>query len=326
MPQVLFCPLPALYLNLPVWPLKVCCGPSPGPVPAGGLVYISAAHHGLELPSTADLERFCQKLNRLKPVEEPTMERPLWRHLTTLDLTLLGVGGMVGLGLYVLTGFVAKKLAGPAVLISFGMAAMASLLAGLCYAEFGARVPHTGSAYLFTCMFMAELWAFLVGWNVFLEYLTAGAAVARACSGYLDAIFSRSISSFTKVHVGIWQVPFLAQYPDFLAAGIIVLASTFISCGARVSSWLKQTFSGINLVFILFIIILGFVLARSHNWSAEEGGFAPFGFTGIRAGTATCFCAFVGFDVIVASSEEAQNPKQAVPMAIAISLGLAAGA
>uniref|UniRef100_A0A8C4LT53 Cationic amino acid transporter C-terminal domain-containing protein n=1 Tax=Equus asinus TaxID=9793 RepID=A0A8C4LT53_EQUAS len=278
------------------------------------------------LPSTASLVPFCQKLNRLKTLEESPRETPPRRLLTTLDLTLLGVGGMVGSGLYVLTGFVAKKLAGPAVLISFGMAAMASLLAALCYAEFGARVPRTGSAYLFTYISMGELWAFLVGWNVLLEYLTAGAAVARACSGYLDAIFSRSISSFTEAHVGIWQVPFLAQYPDFLAAGIIVLASTFISCGGRVSSWLKHTFSGINLVVILFIIILGFVLARPHNWSAEEGGFAPFGFAGIMAGTATCFCAFVGFDVIAASSEEAQNPKQAVPMAIAISLGLAAGA
>ncbi|XP_070484387.1 cationic amino acid transporter 4-like isoform X3 [Equus przewalskii] len=278
------------------------------------------------LPSTAGLVPFCQKLNRLKTLEESPRETPPRRLLTTLDLTLLGVGGMVGSGLYVLTGFVAKKLAGPAVLISFGMAAMASLLAALCYAEFGARVPRTGSAYLFTYISMGELWAFLVGWNVLLEYLTAGAAVARACSGYLDAIFSRSISSFTEAHVGIWQVPFLAQYPDFLAAGIIVLASTFISCGGRVSSWLKHTFSGINLVVILFIIILGFVLARPHNWSAEEGGFAPFGFAGIMAGTATCFCAFVGFDVIAASSEEAQNPKQAVPMAIAISLGLAAGA
>ncbi|XP_008840489.1 cationic amino acid transporter 4 [Nannospalax galili] len=278
------------------------------------------------LPSTACLARFCQKLNRLKPLEESRMETSLRRCLSTLDLTLLGVGGMVGSGLYVLTGTVAKDMAGPAVLVSFLVAAVASLLAALCYAEFGARVPRTGSAYLFTYVSMGEMWAFLIGWNVLLEYLIGGAAVARAWSGYLDAIFNHSIRNFTESHLGVWQVPFLAHYPDFLAAGISLVASAFVSCGARVSSWLNHTFSAISLIVILFMIVLGFILARPHNWSPEEGGFAPFGFSGIMAGTATCFYAFVGFDVIAASSEEAQNPRWAVPMAIAISLGLAAGA
>nr|XP_020016232.1 cationic amino acid transporter 4 [Castor canadensis] len=278
------------------------------------------------LPNTASLARFCQKLNRLKPLEESSMETSLRRCLSTLDLTLLGVGGMVGSGLYVLTGTVAKDMAGPAVLLSFVVAAVASLLAALCYAEFGARVPRTGSAYLFTYVSMGEVWAFLIGWNVLLEYLIGGAAVARAWSGYLDAIFSHTIRNFTESQVGVWQVPFLAHYPDFLAAGILLVASAFVSCGARVSSWLNHTFSAISLIVILFIIILGFILARPHNWSSEEGGFAPFGFSGVMAGTATCFYAFVGFDVIAASSEEAKNPRRAVPMAIAISLGLAAGA
>lgn len=277
-------------------------------------------------PSTARLARFCQKLNRLKPLEESSMETSLRRCLSTLDLTLLGVGGMVGSGLYVLTGTVAKNMAGPAVLLSFLVASVASLLAALCYAEFGARVPRTGSAYLFTYVSMGEVWAFLIGWNVLLEYLIGGAAVARAWSGYLDAIFNHSIRNFTESHMGVWQMPLLAHYPDFLAAGILLVASGFVSCGARVSSWLNHTFSAISLIVILFIIVLGFILARPHNWSAEEGGFAPFGFSGILAGTATCFYAFVGFDVIAASSEEARNPRWAVPMATAISLGLAAGA
>ncbi|XP_067556076.1 cationic amino acid transporter 4 isoform X2 [Pseudorca crassidens] len=278
------------------------------------------------LPSTAGLVRFCQKLKRLKPLEEATMETSLQRCLSALDLTLLGVGAMVGSGLYVLTGTVAKEITGPAVIVSFTVAAVASLLAALCYAEFGARVPRTGSAYLFTYVSMGELWAFLIGWNLVLEYVIAGAAVARAWSGYLDAMFDHHIRNFTEAHVGIWQVPLLARYPDFLAAGILLLASTFVSCGARVSSWLNHTLSAISMVVILFIIILGFVLARSHNWGKEEGGFAPFGFSGIMSGTATCFYAFVGFDVIAASSEEARNPKRAVPLAIAISLGLAASA
>uniref|UniRef100_A0A9L0SMM0 Solute carrier family 7 member 4 n=2 Tax=Equus caballus TaxID=9796 RepID=A0A9L0SMM0_HORSE len=279
------------------------------------------------LCSTASLVRFCQKLNRLKTLEESPTETSLRCHLTTLHLTLLGVGGMVGFGLYVLTGTMAKEMAGPAVLMSFCVAAVASLLATLCYAELAVPVPHRGSAYLFTYMSMGELWAFLIGWNIFIECLIVGAAVARACSSYVDAIFSHQISSFTETHVGIWQVPLLAQYPDFLVAGIALLASAFITCRAHISSWLNHIFSAINLaIFLFIIIILGFVLARPHNLSTEEGGFAPFGFSGIMAGAATCFYAFTGFDVIAASSVEAQNPKRAVPMAIAISHGLVTSA
>nr|XP_014723562.2 cationic amino acid transporter 4 [Equus asinus]XP_044631350.1 cationic amino acid transporter 4 [Equus asinus] len=278
------------------------------------------------LPSTARLAHFCQKLNRLKTLEEPTMEKSLRRHLTTLELTLLGVGATVGVGLYVLMGTVAQEMAGPAVIVSFSVAAVASLLAALCYVEFEARVPCTDSPYLCTYVSMGELWAFLVGWIVLLQCLISGAAMARSWSHNLDAIFSHNIRSFTEAHVGIWQVPFLAQYPDFLAAVIILVASGYVSSGVRTSSWVNHTFSAISLVIILFIIILGFVLARPHNWSAEEGGFAPFGFTGIMTGAAICFYAFVGFGAIAASSVEARNPKRAVLKATAISLVLVAGA
>uniref|UniRef100_A0A9L0TKR2 Cationic amino acid transporter C-terminal domain-containing protein n=1 Tax=Equus caballus TaxID=9796 RepID=A0A9L0TKR2_HORSE len=276
-------------------------------------------------PSTASLARFCHKLNRLKTLEESTTETSLRHHLTMLDLILLGMGTTGSVGLYVLMGTVAKEMAGPAVLVSFGVAAVASLLGVLSYADFGVRVPGRGSAYLFTYVSVGELWAFFAGWNTILGYLIGGAAVARVWSSYLDAIFNHRIRSFTMAHVGTWQAPFLAQYPDFLAAGIVLLISAFISCGGRISSWLNRLFSAINLVVILFIIILGFVLARPHNWSAEEGGFAPFGFSGIMDGAAICFIAFQGFGAIAASSAEAQNAKRAVPMAIAISLGLAAG-
>ncbi|XP_028853023.1 cationic amino acid transporter 4 [Denticeps clupeoides] len=270
--------------------------------------------------------RFCQKLNRLKTLEEDVMATSLKRCLSTADLALLGVGGMVGSGLYVLTGTVAKETAGPAVVLSFVVAGVASLMAALCYAEFGARVPKTGSAYMFTYVSVGEIWAFLIGWNVILEYMIGGAAVARAWSGYLDSIFDHRIQNFTESHIMRWNVPFLAHYPDLLAAGILVVASFFISFGVRVSSWLNHIFSAVSMAVIVFILIFGFVLADPTNWSAKEGGFAPYGVSGVLAGTATCFYAFVGFDVIAASSEEAKNPQRAIPMATAISLGLAATA
>ncbi|XP_006028163.1 cationic amino acid transporter 4 [Alligator sinensis] len=277
------------------------------------------------LPRSADLARFCQKLNRVKTLEDDMMETSFNRCLTTVDLTLLGIGGMIGSGLYVLTGTVAKEIAGPAVIVSFIIAGFASLLAALCYAEFGARVPKTGSAYMFTYISVGEIWAFLIGWNVLLEYMIGGAAVARAWSGYLDSIFNHKIKNFTETHVGTWHVPFLAHYPDFLASGILLIATAFISFGAKVSSWLNHVFSAISMGVILFILIMGFILAEPKNWSVKEGGFAPYGLSGIMTGTATCFYAFVGFDVIAASSEEARNPQKAVPRAIAFSLGLATG-
>ncbi|KAM6423255.1 cationic amino acid transporter 4 isoform 1-T2 [Liasis olivaceus] len=275
---------------------------------------------------SGDLARFCQKLNRVKTLEDDLMETSFNRCLTTVDLALLGIGGMVGSGLYVLTGTVAKETAGPAIVVSFIIAGVASLLAALCYAEFGAQVPKTGSAYMFTYVSVGEIWAFLIGWNVILEYMIGGAAVARAWSGYLDSIFDHRIKNFTEAHVGTWQVPFLAHYPDFLASGIVLIATAFISFGARFSSWLNHVFSAISMGVILFILVMGFILARPQNWSASEGGFAPYGISGIMAGSATCFYAFVGFDVIATSSEEARNPEKAIPRAIAVSLSLATGA
>ncbi|XP_029115545.1 cationic amino acid transporter 4 [Scleropages formosus] len=270
--------------------------------------------------------RFCQRLNRLKTLDEDMMATSLKRCLSTVDLALLGVGGMVGSGLYVLTGTVAKDTAGPAVVLSFLIAGVASLMAALCYAEFGARVPKTGSAYMFTYVSVGEIWAFLIGWNVVLEYMIGGAAVARAWSGYLDSIFNHTIQNFTETYIMRWDVPFIAHYPDLLAAGILLVATIFISFGVRVSSWLNHIFSAVSICVILFILIFGFILADRTNWSEKEGGFAPFGVSGVMAGTATCFYAFVGFDVIAASSEEASNPQKAVPIATAISLALAATA
>ncbi|CAJ1068011.1 cationic amino acid transporter 4 [Xyrichtys novacula] len=270
--------------------------------------------------------RLCQKLNRLKTLDDDMMATSLKRCLSTLDLTLLGVGGMVGSGLYVLTGTVAKDMVGPAIVLSFLFAGIASLLAAFCYAEFGARIPKTGSAYMFTYVSVGEVWAFLIGWNVILENMIGGAAVARAWSGYLDSIFNHAIQNFTETHIMQWNVPFLAHYPDVLAAGILIVASFFISFGVQVSSYLNHIFSTISMGVIVFILIFGFMLAEPANWSQKEGGFAPYGLSGILAGSATCFYAFVGFDVIASSSEEAKNPQKAVPIATAISLGLAAAA
>ncbi|KAK7084149.1 Cationic amino acid transporter 4 [Halocaridina rubra] len=111
------------------------------------------------------------RMARTKQVAADAMETPLNRCLSTLDITLLGIGHMVGAGIYVLTGTVAKDTAGPAIIVSFLLAGFASLLAALCYAEFGARVPKAGSAYVYTYVTVGEFWAFVIGWNIVLEHM-----------------------------------------------------------------------------------------------------------------------------------------------------------
>uniref|UniRef100_A0A8B9XBY5 Cationic amino acid transporter 4 n=1 Tax=Bos mutus grunniens TaxID=30521 RepID=A0A8B9XBY5_BOSMU len=275
-------------------------------------------------PCAAGLARFCQKLKRRKLLEDSSMAASLQRCLSA-GLDPAGVGSMVGSGL-TCSRRRGQGGHGPCrdrVLRRGrrGLPDGGPVLRGVR----GPCAPH-GLCLPVHLRVHGRLWAFLIGWNLVLEYVIASAAVARAWSGYLDAMFDHRIQNFTEAHLGVWQVPFLARSPDWLAAGIILLASAFVSCGARVSSWLNHTLSAVSMIVILFIVVLGFILARPSNWGEAEGGFAPFGFSGVMSGTATCFYAFVGFDVIAASSEEARDPKRAVPLAIALSLGLAATA
>ncbi|XP_051909795.1 probable cationic amino acid transporter isoform X2 [Hippocampus zosterae] len=279
----------------------------------------------------------CLRLLRTKPVgamanrgghvdEDLTEMAPgstvgLSKVLTTLDLVSLGVGSCVGTGMYVVAGLVAKAVAGPGVVLSFVIAAAASILSGVCYAEFGVRVPKTtGSAYTYSYVTVGEFVAFLIGWNLILEYLIGTAAGASALSSMFDSLANHSISHYMIAHLGTVRGLGKGEdtFPDLLAMIIVLLVTLVVAVGVRNSVGLNNVLNLVNMAVWVFIITAGLFFLSAKNW--EGGMFLPYGWSGVMQGAATCFYAFIGFDIIATTGEEAQNPNTSIPYAITASL------
>ncbi|XP_068083130.1 cationic amino acid transporter 2 isoform X2 [Anabrus simplex] len=273
------------------------------------------------------IAKWAKVLSRQKTVGDNIGEDSgLSRCLTLMDLTLLGVGSTLGLGVYVLAGSVAKNEAGPAVTISFLVAAVASAFAGICYAEFASRVPRAGSAYVYSYVCVGEFAAFIIGWNLVLEYVIGTASVARGLSNYIDTLTNGTMERAMRDAIPI-DIDFLSPYPDFLSFGMVMILAVLLSVGVKESSFLNNIFTTVNMITILIVVIAGSIKANPDNWKLEDvgpnggtGGFIPFGFAGIMAGAAKCFYGFVGFDCVATTGEEAKNPQRNIPLAIVISL------
>ena len=236
--------------------------------------------------------------------------------LGAIDLTLLGIGAIIGTGIFVLTGIVAAKHVGPAIVLSFMLAAIVCACVAFCYAEFASTVPVSGSVYSYTYMTLGEIFAFIVGWCVMLEYLLATSAVAAGWSAYFQSLllgFNIHIPAIIASAPGMGNGGII----DLPAVIIILIVTFLLSRGVKEeSARINNIMVIIKLAVILVFIIVGANYVKPENWQP----FLPFGYHGVIGGAATVFFAFLGFDAVATAAEEVKRPQRNVPIGLLVSL------
>ncbi|MBW4094959.1 MAG: amino acid permease [Acidobacteria bacterium] len=259
--------------------------------------------------------------------------RTLKRSLSTWDLMVMGIAVAVGAGIFSVGAKAAANNAGPAVTVSFVLAAITCALAIMCYAEFATAIPVTGSAYVFTYATMGELLAWIIGWNLILELVMAGSVIAKYWGVYL--------SGFLQA-VGINVPAEVALGPATLTWGPLIVVAVFtvvLVLGTKLSARVNNVFTMIKIAIVLFVIVVGFFYVKAANYSpfvpssqpsssatgwAEQpflsflSGASPamYGVSGVISGAALVFFAFIGFDVVATSAEEVKNPRKTLPRGI----------
>src|SRR5215469_3201532 len=283
-----------------------------------------------------------------KPVqlllEEMEGEHRLRRVLGPIQLTSLGVGAIIGTGIFVLTGVAAHDKTGPALVLSFVVAGLACIFAAICYAEFASMVPVAGSAYTYAYATLGELFAWIIGWDLVLEYAVGSATVAHGWSHYFQDFLSILHIDLPRVLTNApfdynpetGQFALTGKYVDLPAIVITAIVTTILVVGIRESASFNATMVGIKVVIVFVVIITGAFYINTANWKP----FAPFGLSGVSffgktllgqtgkggeplgmlAGAATIFFAYIGFDSVSTHAEEARKPQKDVPIGIITSL------
>lgn len=254
-----------------------------------------------------------------KPVDALTaVDSNLKQTLTAKDLTLLGIGAIIGAGIFVLTGIAAAKYAGPAITVSFVMAGVACALAALCYSELAAMMPVSGSAYSYAYATLGELMAWIIGWDLVLEYALASSTVAIGWAGYLISFLDSLGLQLPQALTTAYLANPVAGGINLPAALIVLLLTGLLIVGIRQSAMFNFVMVMIKLSVIVVFIAAGLNHIQAENWS----DFAPFGFSGVLTGAGVIFFAYIGFDAVSTAAQEAINPQRDVPIGIIASLAL----
>ncbi len=265
-------------------------------------------------------------------VELESEKNPLRRVLGPLDLTLIGVGGIIGAGIFVLTGHAAAQYAGPAIVLSLILAGLACAFSGLCYAEFASMIPIAGSAYTYAYTTLGEFLAWIIGWDLILEYSLGATAVAIGWSGYvvsfladlglqLPAALSRAPYDFNP-ETNLWSATgaFLN-----LPAALVVLAITLLLLrGIKESAGVNRVVVILKVFVVLIFILAGLFFLKPSLWKpfipANTGTFGFYGISGVFRGAGVIFFAYLGFDAVSTTAQEARNPQKDMPIGILASL------
>jgi APA family basic amino acid/polyamine antiporter len=260
-------------------------------------------------------------LERRKPMETILAEagggkHGLERTLGGVGLTAMGVGAIVGTGIFVLTGVAAAKYAGPAIVISFVVAGIVSALAALCYAELASAVPIAGSAYTYAYATLGELIAWIIGWDLMLEYALGAAAVSIGWAAYFDDFLTTSLH--ITIPKALTASPYSGGVIDLPAALIVLAITAILIRGTSESNRVNQIIVTIKLLVVAFFIVVGAGHVNPANWHP----FFPFGISGVFTGASVIFFAYIGFDMVSTSAEEVRNPKRDLPRGIIASLAI----
>ncbi|WP_096550233.1 amino acid permease [Ureibacillus thermosphaericus] len=231
--------------------------------------------------------------------------------MNSFDLIALGVGAVVGTGIFILPGTVAAVHAGPAIVFSFILATIVCAFSALCYSELSSSIPVAGSAYTYSYVIFGELIAWIIGWSLLLEYGLAVAAVATGWSAYFQSLVEGFGIHVPQALSGPFS-PANGTYINLPAIIIILLLASFLSLGMKESNRLNKIMVFIKLGIILLFILVGMFYVKPDNWQP----FMPFGFGGILSGAALVIFAYLGFDAVSSAAEEVKNPQRNMPIGI----------
>ncbi|HYJ79897.1 MAG TPA: amino acid permease, partial [Longimicrobiaceae bacterium] len=269
----------------------------------------------------------------ISELQEEAGRGTLRRTLGPLNLTTLGIGSVIGTGIFVLTGTAASQHAGPALVISMVIAAVACAFAGLCYAELASMIPVAGSAYTYAYATAGEIFAWIIGWDLILEYALSTATVAVGWSGYFVS-FLRDLGLHIPLRLTAAQEVALHTADGAVvhglfnlpAAVIVLLVAALLAIGIKESANTNTVLVLIKVTVLLIFIVAGFSYINRENLTPfippNTGEFGSFGWSGVLRGAAIMFFAYVGFDAVSTAAQEARNPQRDLPLGILASLAI----